>query len=196
MIGASIKRKEDPRLITGQGKFTDDVHPRDAVYMAVLRSPHAHARILSVDTSLAKEHPGVVAVMTGAEVNARCLATFRLFGVRDGMNARSRWPMAGDVARYLGEPVAAVVASSLGDAWDATELIDVAYEALPAAVDMEQAMESGVPLGALRLQHKCGSPRVQRGRRCGQGFPRSPRRSQDAVWSSHGSSPTPWRDVP
>jgi carbon-monoxide dehydrogenase large subunit len=146
MIGASIKRKEDPRLITGQGKFTDDVHPRDAVYMAVLRSPHAHARILSVDTSLAKEHPGVVAVMTGAEVNARCLATFRLFGVRDGMNARSRWPMAGDVARYLGEPVTAVVASSLGDAWDATELIDVAYEALPAAVDMEQAMESGAPL--------------------------------------------------
>ena len=142
MIGARIKRKEDPRLITGQGKFTDDVYPRGAVHMAVLRSPHAHARILNIDTSKAKAYPGVVAVITGAEVNDRCLTTFRLFGVREGMNARSRWPMASDVARYLGEPVVAVVATSLSAAWDAVELIDVSYEALPAVVDMEQAMES------------------------------------------------------
>ena len=142
MIGARIKRKEDPRLITGQGKFTDDVYPRGAVHMAVLRSPHAHARILNIDTSKAKAYPGIVAVITGAEVNDRCLTTFRLFGVREGMNARSRWPMASDVARYLGEPVVAVVATSLSAAWDAVELIDVSYEALPAVVDMEQAMES------------------------------------------------------
>ena len=57
MIGARIKRKEDPRLITGQGKFTDDVYPRGAVHMAVLRSPHAHARILNIDTSKAKAYP-------------------------------------------------------------------------------------------------------------------------------------------
>ena len=142
MIGARIKRKEDPRLITGQGKFTDDVYPRGAVHMAVLRSPHAHARILNIDTSKAKAYPGIVAVITGAEVNDRCLTTFRLFGVREGMNARSRWPMASDVARYLGEAVVAVVATSLSAAWDAVELIDVSYEALPAVVDMEQAMES------------------------------------------------------
>ena len=142
MIGARIKRKEDPRLITGQGKFTDDVYPRGAVHMAVLRSPHAHARILNIDTSKAKAYHGIVAVITGAEVNDRCLTTFRLFGVREGMNARSRWPMASDVARYLGEPVVAVVATSLSAAWDAVELIDVSYEALPAVVDMEQAMES------------------------------------------------------
>ena len=142
MIGAPIKRKEDPRLITGQGKFTDDVYPRGAVHMAVLRSPHAHARILNIDTSKAKAYPGIVAVITGADVNDRCLTTFRLFGVREGMNARSRWPMASDVARYLGEPVVAVVATSLSAAWDAVELIDVSYEALPAVVDMEQAMES------------------------------------------------------
>ena len=146
MIGAPIKRKEDPRLITGQGKFTDDVYPRGAVHMAVLRSPHAHARILSIDTAKAKVHPGVVAVITGEELNARCLATFRLFGVREGMNARSRWPMAGDIARYLGEPVAAVVATNLGAAWDATELIEVAYEPLPVVVDMEQAMQGDSPL--------------------------------------------------
>ena len=142
MIGARIKRKEDPRLITGQGKFTDDVYPRGAVHMAVLRSPHAHARILNIDTSKAKAYPGIVAVITGVEVNDRCLTTFRLFGVREGMNARSRWPMASDVARYLGEPVVAVVATSLSAAWDAVELIDISYEALPAVVDMEQAMES------------------------------------------------------
>ena len=146
MIGASIKRKEDPRLITGQGKFTDDVYPRGALHMAVLRSPHAHARILSVDTSKAKAYPGVLAVITSTEINDRCLTTFRLFGVREGMNARSRWPMAGDIARYLGEPVAAVVATSLGTAWDATELIDVSYEPLPAVVDMEQAMQGDSPL--------------------------------------------------
>ena len=146
MIGASIKRKEDPRLITGQGKFTDDVYPRGAVHMAVLRSPHAHARILNIDASKAKAHPGVVAVITGEELNARCLSTFRLFGVREGMNARSRWPMAGDVARYLGEPVAAVVATSVGAAWDATELIDVSYEPLPVVVDMEQGMQGDSPL--------------------------------------------------
>ena len=146
LLGAPVKRKEDPRLITGRGRFTDDVHPRGAVHMAVLRSPHAHARILSIDGSKAQAHRGVLAVITGAELNARCLATFRLFGVREGMNARSRWPMAGDVARYLGEPVAAVVATSVGAAWDAVELIEASYEPLPVAVDMEQAMQGGSAL--------------------------------------------------
>jgi len=146
MIGASVKRKEDPRLIIGEGRYTTDVELRGMVHMTVLRSPHAHARILGIDTSKARAHPDVLAVLTGAEAKEHWTMKFPLAGVKEGMKAKARWPIAIDVARYVGEPVAAVVATNNGAARDALDLVEVDYQPLPAVVDMEKAAESSSPL--------------------------------------------------
>jgi carbon-monoxide dehydrogenase large subunit len=148
MVGASVKRKEDPRLIMGEGKFTGDVQLKGMVHMAVLRSPHAHAHALirRIDTAAALGRPEVLAVMTGDQAKERCQCEFPLAGVKDWMKVKSRWPMAIDIARYVGEPVAAVVANTAEAALDALELIDVEYQVLPPAVDLEQAGQPGSPL--------------------------------------------------
>ena len=139
MIGAPVKRKEDPRLISGAGKYTDDVQLRGMPYMAVLRSQHAHARIIRVDTSRATQHPDVLAVLTGEDVARRCKSPLPLVSVREGIKAKTRMPIVADKARYVGEPMAAVVATSREAACDALELIDVEYDVLPAVVDLEKA---------------------------------------------------------
>ena len=146
LIGARVKRKEDPRLITGEGKFTDDVILPGMAYMAVLRSPYAHARIQSIDTSQAAAHPDVLGVMTGAEVNERCSEPFPLFAILPDMKYPERWPMAATKANYVGEPVAAVVASSRATARDAIDLIEVEYEPLPVVTDMETAPNADQPV--------------------------------------------------
>ena len=146
MVGARVKRKEDPRLITGEGKYTDDVSLKGMVYMAVLRSPHAHARIGRIDASKALQHPEVLAVLNKDEVNELCESPFPLFGLVDGMKRADRWPMATGKAHYVGEAVAVVAAATQGAARDALELIDVEYEPLPAVVDMEKAVEDGAAL--------------------------------------------------
>ncbi len=145
-VGASVRRKEDFRLIQGEGRYAGDVQPRDATAMAVLRSPHAHARIKGIDADAARSLPGVLAVITGTEFNALCHAELPLAGVREHMKAKSRWPMASDTAKYEGEPVAVVVASDAYVARDALELIEVDYEPLPAVVDPERGLEDGAPL--------------------------------------------------
>ena len=146
MVGSSVKRKEDPRLVMGEGKFTADVQLKGMVHMSVLRSPHAHARILRIDTAQALQHPQVLAVLTGAEVERLCQTEFPLAGVKEGMKAKGRWPMAADVVRYVGEPVAAVAATSLEAALDALEMIEVDYQPLTPVVDMEQAAKPGTQL--------------------------------------------------
>ena len=146
MIGASVKRKEDPRFITGKGQYTDDVQLKGMAYMEVLRSPHSHARIVRINTATAEEHPEVVAVISGRELVAKCKEPFPLFALMDGMKRMPRWPMATDKAVFVGEAVAAVVANSRGAARDALELIEVDYEPILAVVDMEKAAEEGSPL--------------------------------------------------
>ena len=145
-VGAPIKRKEDPRLITGEGKYTDDVYLRGMVHMAVLRSPHAHARIVGLDTSKAEADPQVLAVLTGPEVEKRCASKLPLTSVKEGMKTRSRYPLVTDVTRYVGEAVVAVTATSRGAAANALELIEVEYEPLPVVMDMEKAATPGSPL--------------------------------------------------
>ena len=146
MVGASVRRKEDFRLIQGEGRYTGDILPRDSAVMMVLRSPHAHARIVSIDTSAARDIAGVVAVLTGAEFNADCAAQLPLAAVLEHMKTVSRWPIAAEVAKYEGEPVAVVVAENAYIARDALELIEVEYQPLPAVVDCERALEPGAPL--------------------------------------------------
>ena len=146
MVGARVKRTEDPRMITGAGSYTDDVQLRGTTHMEVLRSPHGHARIRGIDISQAKQSPGVIDVLAGGDINAQCKVPFPLFAILGEMHVIDRWPMAADVVRYVGEPVAVVVADSPSAARDALDLIDVDYEVLPAAVDLERSASPDAPL--------------------------------------------------
>ena len=136
-IGQSMKRVEDPRLLTGRGRYIDDVVLPHMAHAAVLRSPHAHARIKSIDTSRAEALPGVVLVMTGAQAAEQTgpLPCFSNPPV-------AQYCIATDRVRHVGETVAAVVAESRYIAEDAIDLIEVEYEPLPAVVDPEDALTS------------------------------------------------------
>ncbi len=141
-VGAAVPRKEDAALLTGNARFIDDLAPVAGIrHAAILRSPHAHARITRIDTTRAESLAGVVGVATGSQVAA--LVNPLPSAVRTPIGFM---PIAVDKARYVGEPVAVVVAEDRALAEDAAELIGVEYEALPAAVDVEQALEDGAPL--------------------------------------------------
>jgi carbon-monoxide dehydrogenase large subunit len=149
-IGARVLRKEDRRFITGQGNYTDDIAVKNAAYAEFVRSPHAHARIVRIDTSAALGAPGVVGVLTGAE-----LAEDKIGGLicgwmihsKDGspMRAAPYAPLSRDVARFVGNAVAVVVAETKNEARDAAELVQVEYEELPAVVDPAKAQAQSVP---------------------------------------------------
>ena len=136
-IGKSMKRLEDPRLLVGKGIYTDDINLPDMAHAAVLRSPHAHARIVSVDVSKAAELPGVLAVMTGADADKVCgpLPTWASPPVLQPV-------IANDRVRHVGEAVVAVVAEDRYIAEDACDLIEVEYDPLPPVVDLEEALTS------------------------------------------------------
>jgi carbon-monoxide dehydrogenase large subunit len=146
-----VRRREDPRLITGAGQFVDDLRMPDCLHAAFLRSPHAHAAIRAVDAAAARRAPGVVGVYTAADlgsaggpvpVYAPHPALPRPCGVR---------PLAADRVRFVGEPVVMVLAADVYRARDALELIRVEYEPLPAIVDVEAALAPGAPLVHVEL---------------------------------------------
>jgi 2-furoyl-CoA dehydrogenase large subunit len=140
--GQSLKRVEDAALLTGRGRFIDDLPvPVGTLHAAILRSPHAHARILGIDTAAARAAPGVRAVLTGAEL--RTITASLVVGVKAPVEC---WPMAIDRVRYVGEPVAMVVARDRYLAEDAMDLLDVRYEPLPAVVDPEAALQPDAPV--------------------------------------------------
>ena len=137
-IGKPITRKEDVRFITGRGKYTDDFKFQHLLHAAILRSPHPHARILSIDASKAREIPGVEAVFTSHDIAGSIglrHITFRMAPL-PGLERFLQYPIAHDKVRYVGEPVAVVVASSRYVAEDACDAIDVRYEPLPAVHDV------------------------------------------------------------
>ena len=149
--GQPVKRLEDQRLLTGKGQFLDDKPEDGALWLHVLRSPHAHAKIVSVDTRPAAGMADVVAVYTGADLVADdvgTLPTLMVFQRPDGspMNVPPRRLLAHGVVRFAGEAVAAVVAKSRVAAQEATEAIAVEYEVLPAAVDPVAATQEGAPV--------------------------------------------------
>jgi carbon-monoxide dehydrogenase large subunit len=149
-FGERMKRNEDPRLLTGQALFTDDVHLPGMAHMAFLRSPHAHARIVSIDVSAAREMAGVLAVVTAADLGDYWQPGPLLVPpppVKDIVfNQRTQVPLAKDKVRHVGEPVAMVVAESRYIAEDAAEQIWVAYEGLTAVTQLEQAISPNAPL--------------------------------------------------
>jgi carbon-monoxide dehydrogenase large subunit len=145
LVGASVKRREDPRMITGTGQYVDDVKLVNMAYMAVLRSPHGHARIRSIDTEAAKSAPGVLAVLTGPEIEAR-IGVVPVAAQLPDMKIPPNYALAVDEVRFVGEPVAVVAAETRYQARDAAALIDVEYEPLPAVIDIEKAVEPGAPV--------------------------------------------------
>jgi 2-furoyl-CoA dehydrogenase large subunit len=142
-VGAAVPLKEDARLVAGRGRFLDDIGRPRMLQAAMLRSPHAHARIVSADTRAAESLTGVFAVLTGAEAAALSKPIRPLIPTRVAVRD---WCLAVDRARFVGEPVAAVAAIDRATAEDALERIVVEYEPLSAAVDPEVAMTSGAPL--------------------------------------------------
>jgi carbon-monoxide dehydrogenase large subunit len=151
-IGQSARRVEDPRLLTGGGRYTDDTKLAEAAVRAyVLRSPHAHADIKSIDTSAARKAPGVLLVFTGEDVKKAgygdlpCLVPINN---RDG-SARADTPrpmLAQGRVRHVGDPVALVVAETLEQAKDAAELIEIDYQARPHTTDTYASAQPGAPL--------------------------------------------------
>jgi CO/xanthine dehydrogenase Mo-binding subunit len=137
-VGASLPRKEEDRLLRGRGKFTDDIKLREMLYLRFVRSPYAHARVVSVDTSVAEALPGVVCAITGKEITAQT-QPFIEIGPDQAQKIRD-FPMAVGKALYQGEPVAAVVAESPSLADDAAELVQVEYEPLEPVVEAEEAL--------------------------------------------------------
>src|SRR3989440_137393 len=146
-IGTPIKRREDPRLITGQATYVDDIKIPGMLYMAVLRSPYGHARINSINTEAARNHPGVKAVYTAADLKGavgNVAIAVPLGEIANGMGVHG--PLAEGKVRFYGDPVAVVIAEDRYVARDARDLIEVDYEPLPAIVDVEKAMQPGAPL--------------------------------------------------
>ncbi len=141
-VGRSIPRFEDPALLAGGGRYLDDLGVRPGTLQAaILRSPHAHADIESIDCTAARAAEGVAAVLTGADIKA--LTSSLVVGVKAAIEC---WPIAVDRVRYVGEPVAIVVASDRYRAEDALELIDVHYHQLPAVVDPLAAAAPDAPV--------------------------------------------------
>ncbi|MDE2362626.1 MAG: xanthine dehydrogenase family protein molybdopterin-binding subunit [Hyphomicrobiales bacterium] len=149
-IGAPVRRKEDFRFITGAGRYVDDINRPGQAYAYFLRSPHAHATINKIDTTEAMKSPGVVAIFTGADIEADkvggLICGWAIFN-KDGspMRAGAHPALAIGKVRYVGDHVAVVIADTLAQARDAAEKIDVDYGVLSAAADVTTARKAGAP---------------------------------------------------
>jgi aerobic carbon-monoxide dehydrogenase large subunit len=147
MIGARIHRREDPHLITGRGRYVEDLIRPGMLSMAIVRSPHAHARIARVNTAGAQAIPGVVAVLTAADFKPLLTGTHPVAPafVAEKRTVPQRFPIADEETVFQGEPVAVVVAENRKLAADGAQAVEVEYEPLPAVMDLFKALEPGSP---------------------------------------------------
>ena len=154
-VGGGVLRKEDPELITGQAQFVDNLSLPGMVWVGIVRSPYAHARVTSVDLSKAREADGVVAAFSGKELEDEWAAALpcawpiqtRSFPTPTDEDARmpNHWPLATEKVRFAGEGVAVVVADSRGAMKDTLELVEVEYEPLEPVLELEEALRDGAP---------------------------------------------------
>ena len=146
-IGSRVLRKEDPPLVTGHGRYVDNLVLPGMQWVMIVRSPMAHARILRVDTSAALRMPGVTAAYSGADLASEWAASLPCaWPVAPETKIPSHWPVATDKARMVGDAVAVVVADTREHAVDAAEAVDVDYEQLPAVTSIEEALADGAPV--------------------------------------------------
>jgi carbon-monoxide dehydrogenase large subunit len=147
VIGTPVPRKEDQKLLQGQAQWTDNLWQPGTVFLGVVRSPYAHARIVSVNVEPARAHAGVVAAWTGDDLAEEWEGSLPCAWLpTEDTNAPEHKPVAVDKVRYVGDAVAVIAATSRGAAEDAIELVEVEYEELPAVVDAEAALADGAPL--------------------------------------------------
>src|SRR5260221_5550172 len=146
-IGAAVKRREDFRFLTGRGNYTDDINRPGQTYAYILRSPHAHADIVKIDSAKAKAAPGVVAIFTGADYDKGGLPCGWQIHSKDGspMIEPPHFPLCKDQVRHVGDKVAIVIAETYAQAKDAAELIEVTYKELPAIISTEKATAANSP---------------------------------------------------
>ncbi|MDB5590151.1 molybdopterin cofactor-binding domain-containing protein [Enterovirga sp.] len=176
-VGQSVPRVEDAALLTGRGRFIDDLATRPGTLeAAILRSPHGHAEIRAIDVEKARAARGVVAVLTGRDVQA--LTSSMVVGVKAPLEC---WPIATDRVRYVGEPVAIVVATNRYLAEDAMDLIEVEYGALPAVIDPLAALEADAPVIHPSLGRNLASDRSFRYGEPEAAFAAAPHRVEIAV---------------
>lgn len=145
LVGAPIRRVEDRVLVLGCGTYVDDVKLPDVLEVAFVRSPHSHARIVSVNADRARKFPGVECVLTGAEAAEMCQG-WRGVLAFPGMKAGLQRPLALDKVRFVGEPLVAIAARSRALAEDAVDLVEIEYDPLPPVVDPAMALEPGATL--------------------------------------------------
>jgi len=145
-VGKPIKRKEDPRLIMGRARYIDDISVTGQLWAAFVRSPEAHARIVSIDTSAAREYPGVQAVFTGKDLDLE--APLPMAWVPPGVEVKNppHWAIAKDEVHHVGDPVALVIGSDRYSVVDAAAQVVVEYDPLPVVTDVEAALEDGADL--------------------------------------------------
>src|SRR5580698_10347435 len=186
-IGRSILRVEDAALLTGKGRFIDDLGVRPGtLHAAILRSPHAHADIVSIESSAASQARGVVAILAGEDVKA--LTASLVVGVKAPVEC---WPIAVGRVRYVGEPVAVVVATDRYLAEDAVDLIEVLYRPRPAVIDPLLALSPDAPVLHDGFAGNVASDRVFRYGDPEQAFASAAHRIRAAVSASNRvSSPT------
>ena len=178
-----LKRKEDARFIRGKGNYLDDIRLPGMVHGAVLRSPYAHAKIVSIDTSTALAHPGVAAVITAKDLETLGLAWMPT------ISYDTQAVLAGDKVRFQGQEVAFVIATDEYIARDALALIDVEYEPLPAVVNARKALDPDAPLirdDKEGQTDNLASPLWEAGDE-----EATDRRSPRPTWSSSATSSTP-----
>src|SRR4030081_3085317 len=149
-IGASVVRKEDRRFTTGKGRYVDDIKLRGMTFAQFVRSPHAHAKVKSIDSSAAMKMPGVVGVLTGQKIvddKVGNLICGWAVSSKDGTPMKmGAWPaMAPETVRFVGQAVAVVIAETKNQARDAAEAVSVNNEDLPAAADIRAAIKPGAP---------------------------------------------------
>src|SRR5271154_522355 len=138
-VGRSLRRREDRKFLTGRGRYVDDIKPPGTLHLAILRSPHAHARITGIDLSAAKAAAGVRLALEGADLGGK-IGDIKPNWIIPGTVVPDRPVVAVDRVRFVGECVALVLAETQAMAHDAVGLIEVDYETLPAVVDEEAAI--------------------------------------------------------
>ena len=145
-IGARVKRGDDPRLLTGRGRYVDDLTLPRMVHVAFVRSAHAHARLIRVGLVDARRAPGVAGVLAGDAVARLCKPYRGVLLHYQGMKTGAMLPLAVERVRYVGEPIVAIAAESRAAAEDAAALVEVEYEPLPAVLTPDAALAAGAPL--------------------------------------------------
>ena len=155
-VGRAMRRKEDPRLITGRGSYVDDINITGQLWAAWVRSPEAHAKIVSIDTSAAKAREGVRAVFTNEDLDMEAGLPMAWAPPGVEVNTPDHWVLAKDEVKHVGDPVALVVGEDRYAVVDAAEDVVVEYEPLPVVTDPEKALEEGSPL----VHEKFGTNKV------------------------------------